>query len=163
MERRKPKTKSEFFELEEQAWTELNGLVADLPAKALRQKGAAGEWSVKDVWAHLAAWMRNTRRAVPHMLKGEKAKADIQNFNDEQYKKYRRLTVKEARARVDLERKRFLAFAKRLPEDQLLRNSHVYTWMSFSCYNHYDEHIPGFKNYRETGNEGQVNAPPTSV
>ena len=150
MARSKPKSKEEFLAREQQVWDEMNSLVADLPARILKQPGAAGDWSVKDVWAHLAEWMKRTRQVVPRLIRGEKVKADIQAFNVARYETIRRMSVTESRDRLAQERKRFLAFIKRLPDEDLLGNSQVYSWTSFSCYNHYVEHIPGLKQFRDS-------------
>lgn len=128
----------------------MNSLVADLPAKVLRQPGAAGAWSVKDVWAHIADWMEHSRRVVPSVIRGEKVRTNVQAFNTEHYETNRRMTLTETRARLAEQRKRFLAFVKRLPKKDLLGNSRVYNWVSSSCYNHYAEHIPGFKRFRKS-------------
>lgn len=147
---KKPKTKDEFFERELEAWDELNALAAGLPRSALTQPGAAGDWSVKDVWAHLAGWMKKGRSIMPMLLAGEKIPANIQSFNEEQYTKNRKLTLADARQRLERERKQILILLKKIPEEQLLTDDHVYAWASFTTYNHYDEHFPALTKFRRT-------------
>lgn len=147
---KKPKTKAEFFECELVTWDKLNALVAGLPKSVLVQPGAAGDWSVKDVWAHLASWMKKGRSIMPMLLAGEKVPANIQSFNEEQYAKNRKLTLVAARRRLERERKQILVLLKKIPEEQLLNDEHVYTWASFTTYNHYDEHFPALTKFRRT-------------
>lgn len=144
---KKPKSKQEFIERESLAWLDLTLPVIDLPEKMWTQPGAAGDWSLKDVWAHLAAWMNKTRQVMPMLIAGEKIPANIQAFNDAQYEKNRNVALNIARARLKWERKRVLAMIAKLDEDTLLKNSRVYSWASFSTFNHYAEHIPGVMRF----------------
>lgn len=144
---RKPKTKQEFIELESLTWLDLILPVTSLPDKYWTVPGAAGDWSLKDVWAHIADWMKETRRVLPMLLRDEKFPANIQRFNAEHYAKNRTLTLNAARHRLEAERKRFLALVRRMPEEQLLGKQRVYTWVSYSTFNHYAEHIPSVTRF----------------
>jgi hypothetical protein len=144
---RKPKTKQEFIELESLTWLDLILPVTSLPDKYWTVPGAAGDWSLKDVWAHIADWMKETRRVLPMLLRDEKVPANIQRFNAEHYAKNRTLTLDTARRRLEVERKRFLAVVRRMPEEQLLGKQRVYAWVSYSTFNHYAEHLPGVTRF----------------
>ena len=145
----KPKTKAGFFALERKTWNKLNAQTKRLPRTAWTESGAAGEWSLKDVYAHLADWMIETRRRVPEMLSQEKLRpVNIPEFNRAHYTRNRKLSLAQARKRLEHEHKIMLAFLKILPDDALLRNKRVYSWASFSTYNHYAEHIPDLARFR---------------
>ena len=144
----KPKTKAKFFELEGKRWEKLDALAADLPEAAWTQPGAAGEWSLKDVWAHLAAWMKETRRVLPMLLRGESVTAHIQEFNREHAARDCSLSFDAALRRVERERKQLLKALASIPEDDLLGNRRLYSWASYSTYNHYAEHIPSITRFR---------------
>lgn len=139
---KKPKTKQAFIELESATWLALTLPTVALPDAAWTQPGAAGDWSLKDVWAHIAAWMKETHRIMPLLLKGEKVPANIPAFNREQDARNRTLTLEQARQRLARERKRILALVAKMPEAHLLDNPRVYSWVSYTTYNHYAEHIP---------------------
>ena len=145
--KRKPKTKQEFIELESLTWLDLILPVTSLPDKYWTLPGAAGDWSLKDVWAHISDWMKETRRVLPMLLRDEKFPVSIQRFNREHYEKNRKLTLDAARRRLELERKRFLAMVRKMPEEQLLGNRRIYEWLSYSTYNHYAEHIPAVTRF----------------
>ncbi|MBI5652195.1 MAG: ClbS/DfsB family four-helix bundle protein [Chloroflexi bacterium] len=145
---RKPKTKEEFFKRERETWDELDALIADLPDAAWLRPGAAGEWSLKDVWAHIAAWMKKTRGIMPRLLNGDQVPANIQSFNEEQYLKNRKTSLDVVRRRIERERNQILSMIEKIPKEQLLKSSRVYSWASFSTFNHYHEHIPALKKFR---------------
>ncbi len=139
---RKPKSKADFFKLERATFYQLNAPIKGLGKSAWTQPGASGDWTLKDVCAHLADWMIETRRVMPKLVLGIKAPINIPVFNAKHYRKNQAMTLAVARQHLARERKRFLALVRKLPEEQLLGNRRVYNWVSYSTYNHYVEHIP---------------------
>gem|GEM_PF-2622849 len=139
---RKPKTKQEFIERESLAWLDLTLPTVELPDSVWTLPGAAGDWSLKDVWAHIADWMKETRRVMPRLIAGAQVPANIQVFNRAHYERNRKLTLEQARQRLERERKRVRAMIAKLDEADLLKNRRVYSWASFATFNHYAEHIP---------------------
>src|SRR5512146_2816449 len=82
--RSKPTTAADFFALEEKAWGELADTWRSLPDEALLQPGASGEWSIKDVMNHIAAWQEAAMLALPELLQGHRlprGKYNIAKFN----------------------------------------------------------------------------------
>jgi len=148
MLKRKPKTKAAFFKLEEQVWDEINALVADLPDETWLKSGAVGVWCIRDVWVHLAGWMKFTPRVIPKFLANKKIQVDIQERNTKEVARAQKLSPAAARRRIENTRKNFLAYLKTVRQDDLLGNRRVYNWASFTTYNHYVEHIPELKHFR---------------
>ena len=142
MSLRKPKTTQEFIFRESLAWLDLTLPVTSLTYKFWTIPGASGDWSLKDVWAHIADWMRETRRVMPLLIPGEKISVKIQHFNKEHYTKNRKLKLDAARRRFEQERRLIMALIKRMPEEDLFDNRRVYVWTSYATYNHYAQHIP---------------------
>ena len=150
MLKRKPKTKADFFKLEQKMWDELNAIVADLTDEDWLKPGAVGEWCVRDVWVHLTGWMIFTPRVIPKFLANKPVPVDIQERNTKEVARAQKLSPIAARKRIERARKNFLAYLKTIREKDLLDNKRVYTWASFTTYNHYVEHIPELKHFRRT-------------
>ncbi|MEW5720635.1 MAG: ClbS/DfsB family four-helix bundle protein [Chloroflexota bacterium] len=145
----KPKTKAGFFELERKTWNKLIALTKGLPRAAWTEPGAAGEWSLKDVYAHLADWMIETRQRIPKMRREEKLpRISITEFNRAHHQKNQKLTTAQARQRLTREHPALLKILKTLAEDDLLHNKRVYVWAAWSTFNHYAEHIPNLARFR---------------
>jgi hypothetical protein len=142
MSLRNPNTIQEFIFRESLTWLDLTLPIVELPDEFWTIPGASGDWSLKDVWAHIADWMKETRRVMPMLIAGKKVSAKIQAFNKEHYAKNRNLKLAVARRRLVRERRLIMALIKRLPEEKLFGNRHVYAWASYATYNHYAEHIP---------------------
>lgn len=145
----KPKTRAGFFELERTTWRKLTALTKDLPRAAWTEPNAAGQWSLKDVHAHLADWMIETRERIPKILRAENLPhLSITEFNRVHHQQNQSLTTAQARQRVTRERQAVLQLLKTLSEEQLLRHKDVYTWASWATFNHYDHHVPNIARFR---------------
>ncbi len=79
---------------------------------------------------------------MPRLIAGAQVPANIQAFNRAHYERNRKLTLEQARQRLERERKRVRAMIAKLDEADLLKNRRVYSWASFATFNHYAEHIP---------------------
>jgi uncharacterized damage-inducible protein DinB len=149
--RSKPTTRADFFALEEKAWGELTATWRSLPDEALLQPGACGEWSIKDVMNHIAAWQEATLQALPELLQGHKlprGKYNIAKFNARQSAEDKDRTLAASRRRLERSRRDLLAFLATVPEAQMLDlKSRVGGWAKYNTYGHYDEHLYDLQDY----------------
>ena len=54
----------------ERAWSDFQGSYAGLTDAQLAQPGVTGEWSVKDIMAHVTAWEQEALKYLPLILDG---------------------------------------------------------------------------------------------
>jgi uncharacterized damage-inducible protein DinB len=149
--RSKPASRADFFALEEKAWGELTATWGSLPDESLLQPGAAGEWSVKDVMNHIAAWQEAALQALPELLQGHRlpaGKYNTEKFNVRQYAEDKDRTLAASRDRLSRSRRELLAFLATVPEAQMLDlKSRVGGWAKYATYGHYDEHLYDLQDY----------------
>jgi uncharacterized damage-inducible protein DinB len=149
--RSKPTTGADFFALEEKAWGELTATWRSLPDEALLHPGASGEWSIKDVMNHIAAWQEAALLALPELLQGHRlpaGKYNIAKFNVKQYAEDKDRTLTASRRRLSRSRRDLLAFLATVSETQMLDlKSRVGTWAKYATYGHYDEHLHDLQDY----------------
>lgn len=150
--RSRPTTRAEFLALEQQAWDELKRTWHGLPDETLVRPGACGQWSVKDVMNHIAAWQEATLQVLPELLQGHRLPAgqyNISKFNQRQYAEDKDRTLVASRRRLGRSRRRLLAFLATVPEGQMLDvKGRVGAWAKYATYGHYDEHLCGLQDYR---------------
>jgi uncharacterized damage-inducible protein DinB len=153
--RSKPKTGADFFALEEKAWDELTATWRNLPDESLLHPGASGEWSIKDVINHIAAWQEVALLALPELLQGHKLPAgqyNIAKFNALHYAEDKDRTLTASRCRLSRSRRDLLAFLATVPETQMLDlKSPVGGWAKGATYEHYDEHLRDLQDYQSKG------------
>jgi len=151
--RSKPTTRAEFLALEQKAWSELRSTWHDLPDEALVRPGACGEWSLKDVMNHIAAWQEATLQVLPELLQGRKLPAgqyNIARFNLRHHAEDKDRTLIASQRRLSRSRRNLLAFLAGMPEARMLDlKSRVGVWVKYATYGHYDEHLAGLQEYRD--------------
>jgi hypothetical protein len=96
----------------------------------------------QDLLAHLGAWMAETLRVMPYLLRDERPPRDY--ANDEQFNRraVERLQDKElaqVEAWYQKQRRALRKLITQLPEDAL-SIPRVYRWLSGTIVGHYEEH-----------------------
>lgn len=63
--------REQLVEKMERAWGELTESYVGLPDERMVEAGVVGEWSVKDVLAHVTTWEEEALTHLPHILAGK--------------------------------------------------------------------------------------------
>ncbi len=110
-----------------------------LDEKALTETPAVGEWTPKDLLAHIIAWDRWAREEVGRMVGGEEldlsAVADEDAFNAVAVAAWRDRSLEEVLAALQEERTAWVEWMKDLPEEGFFRQRPI---------GRYDWHLPGW-------------------
>jgi hypothetical protein len=142
--RSRPTTRAEFLALEAAAWEELTTAWGGLSEQEVLAPATCGEWSVKDVMNHIAAWQEAAVEAIPILLRGEKlprGKYNVPAFNARQHREDRMRPLAETLKRSKRARESLLALLETIPDEALLNTSdHVGAWVKYDTYHHYDGH-----------------------
>ena len=137
-ERTPPSDIGELLERIETSWRELHETLDGIPDDRLAEPGVCGEWSVKDLFGHMALWDENAVRQMPHVLAGRpREDNDFQQINDADYTARRADPLPKQRAAMErahaelTEQLETIAGADALALDEAIR---------VDTYEHYDEH-----------------------
>jgi hypothetical protein len=127
----------------DKAWRAFMQSIRGIPESLMSEPGVAGDWSVKDILAHVAAWDREAMRAVMQILRGDEPQWPIhdQKFNDVNYAADKNLTVVEARNRA-------LSAHKALVELLDGKAEVRAQWLRGATYDHYPEHTEDILRWR---------------
>lgn len=153
-------THEEFLRREAENWQALWAITRGLDEGDWLVPGAAGEWNLKDVLAHIAAWQEETIRLLPEMARQvvagieEPFDYDIDAWNAAQYEARRDLSVAEVQKGLLAAREQLIAMLQRLPGEWLDGHEGMRNWAMYSTYAHYDEHLPDLRAWREGLQEG---------
>lgn len=88
--------------------------IEGLPDEEMLEPGVCGEWSVRDVLAHVAAWDRETTAMFEAMLKGERHyfldldEDGLEQFNEEHHEATRDVPLPEVLAELTASREAML-------------------------------------------------------
>lgn len=153
-----PTNKAELLARMRKGYADFEALLGPLSDTQLTTPGVNGEWSIKDMLAHLATWQARAAQILEAASRNEKPELDppIQNdedmnrFNDERFIANRSLPLDQAWWDFRASYQRFLRAVEVLSEEDLF-NAGRFAWMKGNAlgelvagdsFEHYDEHAP---------------------
>ncbi|MBK6434158.1 MAG: DinB family protein [Anaerolineae bacterium] len=140
-------THEEILAQEDAGWQALMAAVEGLSDADWLLPGAAGEWTLKNVAAHLCSWQEETLNVLPDMARQiiagvkEPRRYDIDAWNAEQYAQRQEQSLAEVRSGLLTTRAALLAMIQRMPAEWLARYKHMRNWIAAVTYEHYAEHV----------------------
>ncbi|MBN2117151.1 MAG: ClbS/DfsB family four-helix bundle protein [Anaerolineales bacterium] len=131
----RPATKKQLLEAVEVEHKALEGLLAGLSPAQMTQPGVVGEWSVKDVLAHLFEWQRMVLKWHTAGLQGKVIPipaeglnwAQIPLLNQRIYKTYRDMPLADVQKNFKASHKKMLKTIQGLSEEELFTRGY-YAW-----------------------------------
>jgi uncharacterized protein (TIGR03083 family) len=113
--------KAAFLDRIRSARQALNEAISGLSEEELTAEGAVGDWSVKDVLAHLAAWQGEAALAVERAARGEEVGAliteSVDEWNQRRVEERRRLPLVDVVQEFNETHDRLLAKLEEWPSD----------------------------------------------
>jgi hypothetical protein len=157
----------------EAAWAALRASYAGLPPACLTEPGVAGDWSVKDVLAHVTTWEDEALRHLPVIIEGGRPPryvtyGGIDAFNARTTAEKRAYSLTHVLRQLDETHDRLLAFIASMPEDQLRAGSRARRRLRLDTYGHYPQHTEAIRTWRfgkeaglgEAGGRGRAGETP---
>lgn len=137
----------------EEAWAALRDSYAGLPAARLTEPGVSGDWSVKDVLAHVTTWEAEALQHLPVILDGGRPRryvtyGGIDAFNALMTAEKQALSLAQVLRQLDETHGRLLDLVAHLPEDQLGAGSRVRRRLRLDTYGHYPQHAAAIRDWR---------------
>ena len=142
-QRERTREKERVFRDIDKAWRGFIDSMKGIPETLMSEAGVFGQWSVKDILAHIAAWDRVTTRVTMEIMRGDEAQWPMhtQKFDDLSYEADRGLSVTEARNRA-------LSAHKALVEMLDGRGDVRDEWLRETTIAHYPEHTEQILRWR---------------
>jgi hypothetical protein len=137
------------------AWQAFHASYAGLPDDRLVAPGVTGDWSVKDLIAHIAWWEEEALAHLPTVLAGGRPPrystryGGIDAFNAQMADRMRDLTLDEVRNRAAETHRRLIAYLETVPEDQLTRETRFRRRLRLDTYSHYPIHTEAIQAWRQ--------------
>lgn len=133
----RPGSKAELLNAIDRERSALNTLLATLTPEQMAMPGVVGEWSVKDVLAHLVEWEQMVLGWYGAGLRGETPQLPAPGYNWSQtpqlnqliYEKHRDRPLDEVLAQYQSSHAEIMAVIRQLPDDELF-GMQKYAWTS---------------------------------
>ncbi|HEX8034860.1 MAG TPA: DinB family protein [Ktedonobacterales bacterium] len=136
------------------AWMEIKESVAGLTDARLMEPGVMGDWSVKDILAHVTTWEEEGLTYLPLIIRGEKPPRYVQYggidaFNAQMTERKRGLALAEVLRQLDATHCRLIDYIQSVPEEQLTRETRFRHRLRLDTYSHYPLHAKAIREWRE--------------
>lgn len=144
----------QLLERLETTWSTLNESYAGLPDARLEEPGVVGDWSVKDVLAHVTTWEEEALKYLPVIAAGNRTPryasvGGIDAFNARESERKRSLSIAEVKRELYETHRRLIEFIEGAPEDQFRTETRFRRRLRYDTYGHYPEHAEAIREWRE--------------
>jgi len=140
------RTMSNAVERVEASWAELMDAIEGIAEERMTERGVAGDWSVKDVLAHVAYWEGGAIGDVERALTGEPEPSDhdldVEAVNHGVHAERADWTVEQTLDELHGTHKRFMAALRQHPNIDP-------DAIEGDTFEHYDEHAADIRVWRE--------------
>jgi hypothetical protein len=139
----------------EAEWAALNESYAGVPESVLLEPGVAGDWSVKDVIAHVTTWEEEALKHLPVILAGGRppryatAYGGLDAFNAQTAERKRGLSLTKVLHQRDDTHRRLIAFIQSAPADAFASDTRARRRLRLDTYSHYPLHTRMIREWRE--------------
>jgi hypothetical protein len=127
----------------------LTSAIYGLSENELTTKGAVGDWSVKDVMAHVGRWEEICMSELQKYLRGEQSLEDYRDalaYNDRWEAELQSLTLLETIEPFETSHYHLFGLLSSLKPEQW--NGYVRAWVRGSTWHHFEEHGEQIRAWR---------------
>jgi len=138
------------------AWGAFKASYAGLSDAQLVKPGVTGDWSVRDILAHVTTWEEEALTHLPLILEGGTPPrysvryGGLDAFNARMTEQKARLSLSAVRRQLDGAHRRLIDFIQRAPEDQLSRETRFRRRLRLDTYSHYPQHAEAIRQWRRS-------------
>ena len=139
----------------DKAWAAIKESYAGLPDAQLTQPGVMGDWSVKDILAHVTTWEEEALKVLPLILQGGSPPrysvkyGGIDAFNAQMREQKRGLSLSDVLRQLDETHCRLIDYVQSAPEEEIRQETRFRRRLRFDTYRHYQEHASVIWEWRE--------------
>ena len=139
----------------DQAWSDFLDSFAGLPDAQLTRRGTLGEWSVKDVLAHVTTWEEEALKHLPTVASGGRtrryaAEGGIDAFNARMAAAKAHLSLAEVLRQLEETHLRLVEYVRATPTDQMAGRSRFVRRLRLDTYRHYRLHADAIRAWRQS-------------
>jgi hypothetical protein len=136
------------------AWADFEQSFAGLTDAQMLEPGVVGNWSVKDILAHVTTWEEEALKSLPFILEGRKPPkysdlyGGIDAFNAQQSERRRGLPLAEVLSQSETTHERLVSFLEGVAEEQFTRDTPFRHRLRLDTYSHYPLHARMIREWR---------------
>jgi hypothetical protein len=143
------------------AWYEFRDAYAGLSKVELLEPGVTGEWSVRDLIAHIAWWEEESLKHLPLVLEGGRPQrysvkyGGIDAFNALMTDQKRALSLDEVLHEAGETHRRLIDYVRSIPPEAFVGDTRARRRLRLDTYGHYPIHTRDILEWRERRGKGR--------
>ena len=127
---------------------------ADLAESRLTEPGVTGDWSVKDILAHVTTWEEEALKYLPLILAGGRPPryvryGGIDAFNAKRTEEKRDLSLHEVLRQLEDTHRHLIALVQRTDDAQFRSETRFRHRLRLDTYSHYPQHAEAIREWRK--------------
>jgi len=137
------------------AWMAFKESYAGLTDTQLLEPGVTGNWSVRDIIAHVTTWEEEALKHLPLIIAGGRpprystAYGGIDAFNAQTTEQKRGLSLSEVRRQQEEIHRQLIDFIRSAPKGEFMQETRARRRLRLDAYGHYPLHTEGIREWRE--------------
>src|SRR5579859_608138 len=147
--------KQQFLTKLDRAWAALESSYAGLSESQLAEPGVAGDWSARDILAHVTTWEEEALKYLPLILAGGRPPrystqyGGIDAFNAQITEQKRGLSAAEVREQLATTHRRLRDFIQSVPDEPFTRDTPFRHRLRLETTSHYTLHAGMIRDWRQ--------------
>jgi len=139
----------------DKAWAELKESYAGLSDSQLAEPGVMGDWSVKDILAHVTTWEEEALKHLPLIIKEGRPPrystqyGGIDAFNALMMERKQDVSLADVLQQQEETHRRLIDYLQSVPEEQFTRQTRFRHRLRLDTYSHYPKHAKAIREWRE--------------
>jgi hypothetical protein len=146
--------KQQLLKRLETAWMAFKESYIGLSDAQLLEPAVMGDWSVKEILAHVTIWEEEALKYLPLIINGEKPPRYVQYggldaFNAQMRAQKRSLALSEVLSQLDETHRQLISYIQSVPEEYFTRETRFRHRLRLDTYSHYPLHARAIQEWRE--------------
>lgn len=139
----------------EKTWTDFHDSYDGLSESEMLEPGATGDWSVRDLIAHVTVWEEETMKLLPMILHGKSTPkysteyGGVDAFNALMVDQKRHLSLAEVKQESEATHRRLVEYLRSLPPESIMSNERFKRRLRLDAHGHYPLHADSIREWRE--------------
>jgi hypothetical protein len=146
--------KQQLLKQLEKAWAAIKESYAGLSDSQMTEPGVMGNWSVKDILAHVTTWEEEALKYLPLIITGGRPPRYIQYggidaFNAKMTEQNQSLSLSDVLRQLDVTHLRLIDYIGSVPEEHYTRETRFRHRLRLDTYSHYPKHARAIREWRD--------------
>lgn len=146
--------KQQLLKKLDSAWTAFKESYAGLSDSQMVEPNVMGDWSVRDILAHITIWEEEALKYLPLILQGRRPPrykdlyGGIDAFNAQMVEQKRNLPLTEVLRQLDETHSQLIEYILNTPVEQFVRETRFRRRLRLDTYSHYPIHTQAIQDWR---------------